>query len=139
MKAYRGERFFSEVKLSLTQIVQFADAVGDMNPIHRDSGYAVSTRFGRPTASGPHASSLLLALTAAHFSKMGAMLGLEFWVRFRRPIYPEETIKLEWLVRKVSWNEKLKGEVVQLFGHIKGQDGKTSVSAKGRVLVMDRL
>ena len=32
---------------------------------------------------------------ASHFSKTGAMLGLEFWVRFRRPIYADEIIRLE--------------------------------------------
>ena len=67
------------------------------------------------------------------------MLGLEFWIRFRRPIYADETIRLEWLVRKVVWNEKLQGEIVELRGRIKGQDGKTSLAAKGRVLLTDRL
>jgi len=32
----------------------------------------------------------------------GAMLGLEFWVQFRRPIYADETISLEWLVISVK-------------------------------------
>jgi 3-hydroxybutyryl-CoA dehydratase len=82
---------------------------------------------------------LLLGLTASHFSKRGAMLGLEFWVRFRRPIYADETILLEWMVVKVTPNEKLQGDIVDLRGRIKGQDGKTSVGAKGRVLVADQL
>jgi 3-hydroxybutyryl-CoA dehydratase len=138
-RAYRRERFSSEVTLSLPEVTRFADSVGDNNPIHHDAEYAATTRFGRPTASGPHAISLLLALTASHFSKKGAMLGLEFWVRFRRPIYADETIRLEWLVVKVAWNEKLRGEIVELRGRIKGQDGKTSLGAKGRVLVTDRL
>jgi 3-hydroxybutyryl-CoA dehydratase len=139
IRAYRRERFSSEVTLSLSEVAQFADAVGDNNPIHHDAEYAATTRFGRPTASGPHATSLLLALTASHFSKKGAMLGLEFWIRFRRPIYADETILLEWLVVKVAWNEKLRGEIVDLRGRIKGQDGKTALGAKGRVLVTDRL
>lgn len=67
------------------------------------------------------------------------MLGLEFWVQFRRPIYADETIILEWMVIKVSPNKKLKGEIVDLRGRIKGQDGKTSLGAKGRVLVTDQL
>ena len=67
------------------------------------------------------------------------MLGLEFWVRFRRPIYADETIRLEWLVVKVTPNHKLRGEIVELRGRIKGEDGKTAVGAKGRVLVTERL
>jgi len=139
VRAYPRERFSSEVKLTSAVVVSFAKAAGDNNPIHHDPEFAATTRFGRPTASGPHTTALLLALTASHFSKKGAMLGLEFWVRFRRPIYADETICLEWLVVKVTPNQKLRGEIVELRGRIKGQDGKTSVGAKGRVLVTDQL
>jgi len=139
MRAYPRERFSSEVALSPTMVAEFANAVGDNNPIHHDPEFAATTRFGRPTASGPHTTALQLALTASHFSKKGAMLGLEFWVRFRRPIYADETIRLEWMVVRVTPSEKLKGEIVELRGRIKGQDGRTSVGAKGRVLVTDQL
>ncbi len=139
MRAYPHERFSSRVSLTPASVVGFANAAGDDNPIHHDAVFAASTRFGRPTASGPHTTALLLALTASHFSKKGAMLGLEFWVRFRRPVYADETISLEWLVVKVTPNEKLRGEIVELRGRIRGRDGKPAVGAKGRVLVTDRL
>jgi len=139
MRAYPRERFSSAVTLTPATVADFADAAGDDNPMHHDPEFAASTRFGRPTASGPHTTALLLALTASHFSKKGPMLGLEFWVRFRRPIYADETISLEWLVVKVTPNEKLRGEIVELRGRIRGEDGKTAVGAKGRVLVTDRL
>jgi acyl dehydratase len=139
MRAFPRERFSSEVTLTPERVIEFANAAGDTNPIHHDPEFAATTRFGRPTASGPHTTALLLALTAAHFSKKGAMLGLEFWVRFRRAIYADEKILLEWLVVKVTPNEKLRGEVVELRGRIRGADGKTAVGAKGRVLVTDRL
>jgi 3-hydroxybutyryl-CoA dehydratase len=98
MRAYPRERFSSEVMLSPEMVANFANAAGDNNPIHHDSEFAAKTRFGRLTDSGPHTTALLLALTASHFSKNGAMLGLEFWVRFRRPIYADEKILLEWMV-----------------------------------------
>jgi acyl dehydratase len=120
-------------------VAEFAKASGDDNPIHHDAEFAAGTRFGRRTASGPHTTALLLALTASHFSKTGAILGLEFWIRFRRAVYADETIRLEWMVIKVTPNEKLGGDVVELRGRIRGQDGKTCVGAKGRVLLTDRL
>jgi hypothetical protein len=43
------------------------------------------------------------------------------------------------MVIKVTPNEKLKGDVVELRGRIQGQDGKTCLGAKGRVLLTDRL
>src|SRR5215470_14201248 len=139
MRTHPRERFSAEVTLSPAAVAEFANAAGDNNPIHHDAQFAAATRFGRPTASGPHTTALLLALTASHFSKTGAMLGLEFWVRFRRAIYADETIQLEWMVIKVTPNQKLRGDIVDLRGRIKGQDGKTSVGAKGRVLVADQL
>jgi acyl dehydratase len=139
MRAFPRERFSSEVTLTREAVSAFANAAGDNNPIHHDAEFAAATRFRRQTASGPHTTALLLALTASHFSQKGAMLGLEFWVRFRRAIYADETIRLEWLVVKVTPNEKLQGDIVELRGRIQGQDGQTAVGARGRVLVTDKL
>ena len=139
MKTYLRERFSSEVTLTPDLVAEYAHAAGDDNPVHHNSEFAAGTRYGRLIASGTHTTALLLGLTASHFSKKGAMVGLEFWVRFRRPIYADETILLEWMVIKVTPNDKLKGEVVELRGRIKGQDGKTALGAKGRVLITDEL
>jgi acyl dehydratase len=139
LKVHPRERFHSEVTLTPAQVSAYALAAGDTNPVHHDRQFAASSRYGRLIASGTHMTALLLGLTASHFSKIGAMVGMEFWVRFRRPIYADETIRLEWLVVKVTPNKKLKGEIVELRGRIKAQDGLTAVGAKGRVLVTDRL
>ena len=139
MRAYPRERFSSEVVLTPATVEAYARAAGDDNPVHHDPQFAASTRYGRVSASGTHTTALLLGLTAAHFSKNSAMVGLEFWVRFRRPIYADERIRLEWLVVKVTPSDKLDGDVVELRGRIKGEDGATALGAKGRVLVTDRL
>jgi acyl dehydratase len=116
-----------------------AYSVGDDNPVHHDPRFAATTRYGRPIASGTHTTALLLALSASHFSQGMSMVGLEYWVRFRRPIYADETIRLEWLVIKVTPNQKLGGDIVELRGRILGQDGKTSLGAKGRLLITEQL
>lgn len=139
MRAYPRERFNAEVTLTPALVAEYAQAVGDTNPVHHDSDFAAATRYGRLIASGAHTTALLLGLTASHYSGRGAMVGLEFWVRFRRPIYADETIRLEWLVVKVTPNEKLKGDIVELRGRIRNQNGETALGAKGRVLVTDRL
>lgn len=139
MRVKARDRFSSVVTLDPANVSAFAESVGDTNPVHHDFEFAASTRYKRPIASGTHTSALLLGLTASHFSKGGAMVGLEFWLKFRRPVYADEKILLEWLVVKVTPNAKLKGDVVELRGRIKGQDGHTALGAKGRVLVTDRL
>ena len=139
MRARAGERFSTEVTLTPEMVAAFARDVGDDNPVHHDPEFAAGTRFRRPIASGTHTTALLLALTAKHFSKRGAMLGLEFWQRFKKPVFADETIKLEWLVVRVTPNATLRGDVVELRGRIKCADGRTAVGAKGRVLVTDAL
>ncbi len=139
MRAFPRERFCSDVTLTPATVAAYADAAGDTNPVHRDPAFAAATRYGRPIASGTFTTALLLGLTAAHYSKAAAMVGLEFWVRFRRPIYADETIRLEWLVVKVTPNPKLAGDVVELRGRIRNQQGETALGAKGRVLVTPRL
>jgi 3-hydroxybutyryl-CoA dehydratase len=117
----------------------YAAAAGDTNPVHSDACFAASSRYGRLIASGTHTTALLLGLTASHYSQRAAMVGLEFWVRFRRPIFADETIRLEWLVVKVTPNAKLAGDVVELRGRIRNQNGETALGAKGRILVTERL
>jgi len=129
------ERFSAQVALEPGAVSTFAAAVGDDNPVHHDAELAAKSRFGRLIASGPQTTAHLLALTASHFSKRGAMLGLEFWVQFRRPVYADETITLEWLVVSVKPNAKLGGDVIDLRGRIRKENGETAVGAKGRILL----
>ena len=133
------ERFSSIIKLTSSSVSEFARAAGDHNPLHHDAKYAAQTRYRRPVASGTQTAAHLMALTASHFSQRGAMVGLEFWFRFRRPVFADETISLEWLVVAVKENTRLGGDVVELRGRIRNAVGETAVGAKGRVLVTERL
>jgi 3-hydroxybutyryl-CoA dehydratase len=139
MHAAPHERFSAVLALAPDAASAFARAAGDLNPLHHDAEFAATTRFGRMLASGPQTTAHLMALTASHFSKRGAMLGLEFWFRFRRPIYADETITLEWLVVGVEQSARLKGEIIDLRGRIRNENGETAVGAKGRVLVTEQL
>lgn len=139
MRVFEGERFTSEVTLTPASVAAFSQAAGDTNPVHFDAAFAATTRFGRLIASGTHTSSLLLGLTASHFSTRGSVVGLEFTVSFHRAVFADETILIEWVVHKVTPNPKLGGEVVDMNGRIVRADGALAVRAKGRVLVTDRL
>ncbi len=133
------ERFSSTVTLTPAAVSEFARAAGDQNPVHHDASYAAQTRFGRPIASGTQTTAHLMALTATHFSQAGAMVGHEFWFRFRRPVFADETISLEWLVVAVKENARLGGDVVELRGRVRNAAGETAVGAKGRILLTKRL
>jgi 3-hydroxybutyryl-CoA dehydratase len=139
MKTVPHERFSSTIVLTPATVSAFARAAGDENPLHHDPDHAAGTRYGRLVASGPQTTAHLMALTASHFSRRGAMVGLEFWFRFRRPVFANETIRLEWLVVSVKPNSRLGGDVIELRGRIRNEAGETAVGAKGRVLVSEKL
>ena len=138
MKTVPHERFSSTIVLTPATVSAFARAAGDDNPLHHDPDHAAASRYGRPLASGPQTTAHLMALTASHFSQRGAMVGLEFWFRFRRPVFADETIRLEWLVVSVKHNSRLGGDVIELRGRIRNEAGETAVGAKGRVLVSEK-
>ena len=137
--ARRHERFAKVVALTPEAVRTAALALGDTNPVHHAADFASATRYGRLIASGAHTAALLFALTASHFSTGGAVVGLGFSIRYRRPVYADETIRLEWLVRNVTPNARLGGDIVELRGRITGGEGKTALAASGRVLVTRRL
>jgi len=137
MSVLVGEQFSCEVTLTPEKVAAFADAAGDTNPVHFDAAFTAGTRFGRLIASGTHTSSLLLGLTGKYFSKRGSVVGLEFAVAFRRPVFADETVRVVWDVVEVTPNAILRGEIVDMVGRLLGRDGAPSVEAKGRVLVTD--
>src|ERR1035437_10544354 len=121
MLAYPHERFSSVIALTPKIVHDYALAVGDTNPVHHDPDFATTTRYGRLIASGAHTAALLFALTASHFSSNGSVVGLEFWVRYRRPIFADETIQLEWLFWKVLPHSKIRGGNAALSWRIQRQ------------------
>jgi len=133
------DRFSCEITLTPDSVAEYARAAGDRNPVHFDPAFAARTRYRRLIASGTQTTALLLGLTATHFSKDTSMVGLEYWVKFRRPVFANERIRVEWLVIKVTQNARLGGDIVELRGRVRGEDGQTSIGAKGRVLVTNRL
>ncbi len=62
----KGDRYVHTVTYTQEQVVEFADASGDRNPIHLDAEFASRTPFGRPIVHG--------FLAASVFSKVFGML-----------------------------------------------------------------
>ena len=67
------------------------------------------------------------------------MLGLEFWVKFKKPIFANEQILLEWLVIRVTPNQRRDAQIVDLRGRVRNARGETALGAKGTILVAKSL
>ena len=91
MKATIGEQFSETVHSSAEDAISFAHAAGDRNPIHHDPAHVAQTRYKRLIVSGTQTAARLMALTATHFSQRCNVVGLDFSVRFHKPVYADET------------------------------------------------
>jgi len=130
-----GERITDEARFSKEEIIEFANLAGDLNPLHHDEEFAKATRFGGIIACGPQTASRFLGMTATHFSKRGASLGLEFTLRFAGPVRPEERLEMVWDVVEVSPKPKLNGEIVKIDGRVTNPAGDVVLTGTGTVLV----
>jgi acyl dehydratase len=137
-RAIVGERFSGTAHLDAATIRAFAGSVGDFNPLHHDEALAARSRFGGLIASGTHSASLLMALTATHFSRHAQPLGLEFRLHFHRAVSAGDTLALAWTVTRVQWKASLGGDLVWLDGEARNQRGELMLAATSTLLVMDR-
>ena len=137
-RATVGERFAKTVHFSADSIRAYADSVGDSNPLHHDEKFAARSRFGGLIASGTHSASLLMALTASHFSRHAQPLGLEFKLHFHKAVHAGDTLELAWTVTRVQWKSSLGGDLVWLEGEARNQHGEAALAATATLLVTDR-
>jgi acyl dehydratase len=136
--AFTGETFGGTVTLDAAMIRSFAAAVADFNPLHHDEDVAKRSRFGRLTASGTHSASLLMALTATHYSQHAQPLGLNFSLKFRKAVREGDRLTMRWTVTRIEWKPSLNGELVSLEGESVNQFGEVALSATALLLITDK-
>lgn len=137
--AYAGEIFSKQVTLTEDEIKQFATLCDDQNPLHHDSAYAAGTRFGQIIASGPHYSSLFVAMVATHYSKSSPIVGLEFNLKFLRPVYAGVALTMTWKVIEIEHKESLAGDIVAIAGSVTDPTGAPLLTGQGKILLTEKL
>lgn len=70
---------------------QYADLVGDHNPLHLDAKYAMKTQFGRPIVHGMFVAGLISAILGEELPGEGAIY-LSQSLRFVAPVYVGDTV-----------------------------------------------
>jgi acyl dehydratase len=135
-----GETFTRRVRLDTAAISAFATSVDDWNPLHHDAAVARAAGYPGLIASGTHVGSLLMAMTATHFSTPDEAglarsgLGMGFDIRFRAPVYADEDIDMRWTVTALEHKARLAGWIAQLDGEARSVRGLL-LSATGTLLL----
>ncbi|MEP7297994.1 MAG: MaoC family dehydratase [Burkholderiales bacterium] len=136
------EKIKRTTRLSPEDIASFARLSGDENPLHLDAQAAKRAGFSGVIASGQHTSALLMGMLATHFSRSDdgvarRMLCLNMNFAFKRPVFAEQDVDLQWRVSKVEWNRLLGGMLSHLDGYASIVPGHPSVIARGTILVSE--
>ena len=130
-----GDAFEQRVTFDANSIRAFATASGDLNPLHHDETVARRSSFGALIASGTHVSALMMGLTATHFSKRCAPLGLEFTLRFVRAVLAGTTLDLRWTLVSLTPKASLRGDLARLEGRARDDAGIVYVESGALLLL----
>ena len=112
-----------------SDIVKFAFASGDINPVHLDDDYAKTTRFGKRIAHGMLSASFISTVLGTKMPGPGTIY-LKQSLEFRRPVYIGDTVTATATVTRVN----RKDNRVWLKTVCTNSEGKLVVT--GRALVM---
>ena len=135
-----GERFERRVRLDVDGIRAFATSVDDRNPLHHDEAVARAAGYPGLIASGTQVGSLLMAMTATHFSQPGADgraragLGIAIDLPFRALVLADEDNDLQWRVAAVDRKDRLDGWIARLEGEARSARG-VLLSGTGTLLL----
>ncbi|TEU12259.1 MAG: MaoC family dehydratase [Anaerolineales bacterium] len=113
-------------------VQQFAELVGDNNPVHVDDAFASKTRFGRRIAHGMWGVSLISAVLGTRLPGPGTIY-LSQTIQFLAPIYLGDTVTAQVTVAKVRDDKP----IVTLETLCQNQNGEVVVKGEAVVLVED--
>ena len=139
MRVKVGDTFSETLTMTPEDAKAFSRAARDFNPLHLDEGFAANSRYGRLIVSGTQTAAHLMALTATHFSQRSDVVGLDFSIRFHKPVYADETITLTWEIVEVKQTSSGRADVVDKKGRVTNAKGELVIAATGRCMVADKL
>ena len=139
MRVHVGEKFSESLTMTAEEAKAFSRAARDFNPLHLDEAVAAASRYKKLIVSGTQTAAHLMALPATYFSKRADVVGLDFSLRFHKPVFADETITLEWEVTEVTPTSSGKADVAKMKGRVINGAGQLAVAATGRVMVAEKL
>ena len=111
-------------------VVAFANATGDRNPVHLDEEAAKTTRFGRRIAHGMLGASLISAVLGTKLPGPGTIY-LRQTLEFKLPVFLGDTITATVTVTSVRVDKP----IVNLETVCVNQDGKITLAGEAVVLM----
>jgi 3-hydroxybutyryl-CoA dehydratase len=132
-----GDTFSRSVTITEAHLVTSCGILGDYNPLHVDEEFAKKSRFGGRILHGMMTSAIMGGPIGMYFYGT-AIAYLEHNARFRAPVRPGDTLKIDWRVTGLVPKPKHHGGIVELVATATNQAGEIAVEADGKVLAANR-
>lgn len=95
-----GQTYTHDFKFSQEDVIAFANATGDKNPVHLDADYAAKTMFKKPIMHGMLSASLFSKVFGTLFPGEGTIY-LKQSLNFLRPMFVDTDYVAEFTVKEV--------------------------------------
>jgi 3-hydroxybutyryl-CoA dehydratase len=119
-------------KVTAREIELFAEATGDMNPVHLDEEAASRSRFGGRIAHGMLTAGLVSAAIATKLPGPGSVY-MGQTLRFTRPVRIDDTVTVKLEVLEIIAAKRR----VRLATVCTNQNGETVLDGEATVMVPD--
>ncbi len=126
-----GDTASFEKTVSEEDIVAFARATGDEQPLHLDESYAAKTRFKRRVAHGMLSAGLISAALGTRLAADATVIYLSQSLRFLRPVFPGDTVTAKVEVTGVDPERQF----VTCATECVNQDGRSVLTGEATVLL----
>jgi len=125
-----GDGFSLEKYISAEDVKQFAEIVGDLNPIHLDEKFAEKSSFKKRIVHGAFLAGLISKVLGMDFPGQGTIYISQNSV-FKRPVFVDTTVKVE--VKVVELNPETRRLV--LDSNILNAEGKICLAGSATVWI----
>jgi 3-hydroxybutyryl-CoA dehydratase len=95
-----GDGFSFERTISADDVRQFAQVVGDLNPVHLDAEFAEKSFFKNRIVHGAFLAGLISKILGMDFPGQGTIYISQDSV-FKRPVYVDTTVRVEVKITEV--------------------------------------
>jgi 3-hydroxybutyryl-CoA dehydratase len=132
-----GDKFSHSITVTEAHIVKAAGLFLDFNALHTNEPNMRKSRFGKRIVHGALTFSLMVGVYSNIFHDTDVST-VETSIKFTAPIYINDTIQMEWQVKRLEEKPKIDGGLVDLSGEVKNQQGIVAATAEARILVSNK-
>ena len=132
-----GDKFSESITITESHVVKAAGLFRDFNALHTNEPNMRKSRFGKRILHGALTFSLMVGVYSNVFHDTDIST-VEASIKFTAPIYINDTIHMEWEVKKLEEKPKIGGGLVDLSGEVKNQQGIIAATTEAKILVSNK-